>query len=265
MVKSIRALDRGLSVIETLRQHRTASLGDLHETTALPRATLLRVLKTLEARDWVYRSATDNLYRLGPRGAQREDVAPRDSGLAALAAPILDALCTKALWPAGVAVRDGRSMLILETLRRNSPFTIDRSVIGHRPSLLTSATGRAYLAFCPAKERAMLLKELRTSANPEDKVAHMARWVDRVLTETRRRGYGVREMAHRARTNHLDASFNAIAVPVIVDRQVAASINMLWIGGVIGVADFARRHLPNLKQAAQDLGAAIAREGIALT
>jgi IclR family transcriptional regulator, mhp operon transcriptional activator len=180
--------------------------------------------------------------------------------LAALAAPFLNELCKRALWPSGVAIRDGRSMLILETLRRNSPFTIDRSVIGHRPSLLKSATGRAYLAFCPAKERSALLKDLRASENPDDKVAHMTRWVDRVLTDTRRRGYGVRETGHRARTNRLDASFNAIAVPVIVEKRVAACVNMLWIGGVIGVADFARRHLPDLRRTAEGLGVALARK-----
>jgi IclR family transcriptional regulator, mhp operon transcriptional activator len=260
MVKSVRALDRGLTVLELLRQHDAATLGDLHETTALPRATLLRVLKTLEERDWVCRSAVDGLYRLGPRWSPRDDAALPGGELAALAAPFLNELCKRALWPSGVAIRDGRSMLILETLRRNSPFTIDRSVIGHRPSLLKSATGRAYLAFCPAKERSALLKDLRASENPDDKVAHMTRWVDRVLTDTRRRGYGVRETGHRARTNRLDASFNAIAVPVIVEKRVAACVNMLWIGGVIGVADFARRHLPDLRRTAEGLGVALARK-----
>jgi IclR family mhp operon transcriptional activator len=154
-------------------------------------------------------------------------------------------------------------MLILETLRRNSPFMLDRSVIGHRPNLLKSATGRAYLAFCPAAERSALLKDLRESENPDDKVAHMARWVERVLTETRRRGYGVRETAHRARTNHLDASFNAVAVPVMVERRVAACVNMLWIDGVLSVSEFARRHLAELKAAARALGEVISRGRLA--
>ena len=50
-VKSIRALERGLEVIENVREGGGVTLNDLYIRTGLPRATLLRVLKTLELRE----------------------------------------------------------------------------------------------------------------------------------------------------------------------------------------------------------------------
>ena len=50
-VKSIRALERGLEVIENVREGGGVTLNDLYIRTGLPRATLLRVLKTLEQRE----------------------------------------------------------------------------------------------------------------------------------------------------------------------------------------------------------------------
>lgn len=49
-VKTIRALDRGLEVLQTLHEFRNASLHDLYLATGLPKATLTRILATLESR-----------------------------------------------------------------------------------------------------------------------------------------------------------------------------------------------------------------------
>ena len=55
-VKSIRALERGLDVLQALQTGPGAGLKDLHEITGLPKATLLRILRT-----WV----TENRYGHG--------------------------------------------------------------------------------------------------------------------------------------------------------------------------------------------------------
>ena len=44
LVKSIRALDRGLKIIELIAARSSASLHELHLATGLPKATLLRIL-----------------------------------------------------------------------------------------------------------------------------------------------------------------------------------------------------------------------------
>ncbi|MFN8838211.1 MAG: helix-turn-helix domain-containing protein, partial [Burkholderiales bacterium] len=61
-VKTIRALDRGLDVMLRLHEMRAASLHDLHRATALPRATLTRILLTLEQRGLVWQRIADGAY-----------------------------------------------------------------------------------------------------------------------------------------------------------------------------------------------------------
>ena len=53
-VKSIRALERGLDVLQAL-QTGPAGLKTLHEITGLPKATLLRILRTLTERNLIWR------------------------------------------------------------------------------------------------------------------------------------------------------------------------------------------------------------------
>jgi IclR family mhp operon transcriptional activator len=141
-------------------------------------------------------------------------------------------------------------MVILESSRRNSPFVINRHAIGRRPSLLKSAMGRAFLAFCPNDERERLLERLSRSTHPDDKPAALKSWVDRVLQETRTKGYGVREPGYWAGADDKGGDVSSIAVPVVAGQKVLACISLIWVSGTNTVEDFAREHLGALRSAA---------------
>ena len=68
-VKSIRALERGLDVLQALRTGQGAGLKDLHEITGLPKATLLRILRTLIERNLVWQRIADGAYLPSSRSA----------------------------------------------------------------------------------------------------------------------------------------------------------------------------------------------------
>ena len=69
-VKSIRALERGLDVLQALQTGPGAGLKDLHEITGLPKATLLRILRTLGERNLVWQRMADGAYLPSSRSAQ---------------------------------------------------------------------------------------------------------------------------------------------------------------------------------------------------
>lgn len=256
-VKSIRALDRGLDVLETVREGGDATLNDLHLRTGLPRATLLRILKTLEERGWIQSGLDRGVYYLGPRMHATARANGRRRPLAELAVPILNGLGRKVVWPSDVSVCRGDAMLILESSRRNSPFVINRKAVGRRPRLLKSAMGRAYLAFCPADERERLLDMLRRSAHPDDKPVSMRAWVDRLLSETRAQRYGVREPGYWAGVDDYGDEVSSIAVPVMSGERVIACINLLWVTSAMSVEAFARKHLAALEAAAAELARSV--------
>ena len=93
-------------------------------------------------------------------------------------------------------VPSGDHMEIRETTRTRSPFLLEQERIGWKVNWLLSGVGRAYLAFCPAKERQRVVNLLRSSSRPEDRLAREPERLNAILSEVRARGYGTRDPIH---------------------------------------------------------------------
>lgn len=154
-VKVVRALNRGLDVLEAIQASKAASLHDLHLATTLPKPTLLRILKTLIGRDLVWQRIADGAYIASYMFSKRAGAIDEELHLAEAAAPILADLCKRVRWPSILAVPRLDHMVVIETNRPMSYFNyILAAPIGFRINMLRSASGRTYLAFCSQKERA---------------------------------------------------------------------------------------------------------------
>ena len=193
-VKVVRALNRGLDVLEAIQASKAASLHDLHLATTLPKPTLLRILKTLIGRDLVWQRIADGAYIASYMFSKRAGAIDEELHLAEAAAPILADLCKRVRWPSILAVPRLDHMVVIETNRPMSYFNyILAAPIGFRINMLRSASGRTYLAFCSQKERAAIFARLRSSSRPGDALARSPTKINQILAETRRRGYGTRD------------------------------------------------------------------------
>src|SRR5215469_4549774 len=105
-VKSIRALERGLDVLQALQTGPGAGLKELHEITGLPKATLLRILRTLSERNLIWQRMADGAYLPSTRSA-RSLAIDDTSALVEVASPIMAQLCERVNWPSVLAVRRG--------------------------------------------------------------------------------------------------------------------------------------------------------------
>ena len=262
--KTIRALQRGLEVIDVLQARPISSLHDIHLATRIPKPTLLRILHTLDRAGLVSRRLADGHYRLTSfTGVRRKR--DRHDHLAEAAAPVLVSLCEKVKWPSDLFVPAGDHMEGRESSRPQSPFVV-RSVqgrlIGARVPWLMSGVGRAYLAWCPEKEREEILHRLRKFDKPGNRLARDPRRLDRILGETRRRGYATRD------PGYVGGSYDGppgndglatIAVALWDGARVHGSINTLWIRTAFTVEDFAARHLSDLQDAAREIVSSLRR------
>jgi IclR family mhp operon transcriptional activator len=234
----IRGLQRGLQVMQALQISSTASLNDLHCATHISKPSLLRILNTLEHAGVVSRRLADGQYRLSAftRVPRKRDAHER---VAEAAAPVLDRLSL-------------------------SPFII-HSVhtareLGTRVNWLLTGVGRAYLAFCPAGERERILRRLRRSDMPEDRIARDPTRLERVLGETRARGFGVRDPSFVGGpygTPPHDDGLAGMAIPLQDGRRVYGSINILWIKTAFTIEEFAARHLADLQAAGREIVASL--------
>lgn len=254
-VKSVRSLERGLLVMETIQQSGNCSLGELHAHTQLSRATILRSLRTLEEHGWVTRDE-DRGYRPGPKMAYKKRPNLRVR-ITEASAPVLDELGKQIPWPADIAVLQGTHMVIMRSSRPSAPFLIKRNVEGRKPCLLRSALGRAYIAFCPSAEREALLAALRQSTDPDDRLASAPRWVDRMIAECLDQGYAVREPGYYAGFDDEGPEVCAIATPIMRGDNVIACMNLMWVAGTQTAPEFARENLQSLKAAAARLAAMV--------
>lgn len=257
----IRGLERGLRVFKTLQQSAALTLADLHDATGLPKPTLLRILATLERAAMIHRGLDDRRYRISARLMRVTRKLDRSDRVAEAAAPVLDRLCRKIVWPSDLAVAAGDHMQIRETSRTLSPFVFNSARIGYRVNWLLTALGRAYLAFCPEDERSRIVASLRQSRNPQDKLAHQPDRLNAILSETRARGYGLRDAHFFGGYNEesFDDQLQGIAVPVMQGGKVHGCINILWVRRAMSVEEMTQQHLDDLKSAAREIAARLAQ------
>ncbi len=254
MTKQIRALSRGLEVVQAIHDAGTPlSLGELHRATDIDRATLLRILATLAQAGWVYRGMGDRCYRLTYKLHDMGIGVSVHDAIAEVAAPVLDRLQCDLHWPSDVGVYHRGGMTIIETSRRRSVLVVNREVVGYRPGMLKSAMGRAYLAYCEPRRLESILAGLRQQGGEDAVLAADGDYVTRTLSEVRRRGFAVRDPSIATAAEDVDDEFRAIAVPIVVLGEVQATLNLVWLATAQWAPETEVQYAQRLKPAAEEL------------
>jgi IclR family mhp operon transcriptional activator len=263
---TIRGLQRGLQVLHLLQSTSVSSLHEIHVSTKISKPSLLRILKTLEQAGVVSRRLADGHYRISAGLSRMARKGDRHDRVAEAAAPVLDRLCRKVLWPSDLLVPAGNHMERRESNRSRSPFphypAYEATVVGQPVGWLLTAVGRAYLAFCPDREREVILQRLRKTNKPDDQLAHEPKRLAKILAETRQRGYGTRDPIFTGGLYGapIDDRLAAIAVPLLDRTRVYGSINLLWIRTAFTTEEFAARHLADLQGAAAEIVEALRQQ-----
>jgi IclR family mhp operon transcriptional activator len=240
--KPIRAFSRGLAVIEALNHHGTASALQLARESGVPRPTVYRLLQTLIDAGYVARGVEDDRFHLRQKIRGLSGGFKDEHWIADVAAPLLMELTERIAWPCDVCTLEGLQMVIRDTTHFRAPLSIDRNMVGRHLPLLATASGLAYIAFVPADERRLLLELLAQSDSPADAVAKDFSAVARLIANTRRRGYGVRQ------GGTLWPHTGSVALPIRHGKRVLGCINAIWMARVIGFEEGVRRCLAPLQQ-----------------
>ncbi len=227
----IRALERGLDVVEYLSRHGNVTLAELRQATGLGNATLFRVLGTLRQRGWVRRNLVEGRYELSHTLGSILGEEARAHPLAELAAPILLELKTRqAGWPSDLsAVLSAGRIEVIESTRLRGPLAPTRTSLGIRPSMVFSAHGRTVLAFSPPEVRQRHLDRIAQYVRKEEVM-----WIEtgRLAAEvdaTRARGYGLREANYWEPPFDPGPEVGAMAVPIRGRTGLHGTLSVLWV------------------------------------
>ena len=260
--KLIKSLERGLLVLQALQMQPDSSLQELYVFTGISKPSLLRILHTLARSGVVTRRLADGRYRIGATLSHAPSRREHRDRIAEAAAPILERLCERVSWPSDLMVPAGDHMEIRETSRARSPILLQEERVGLQVNWLLTGVGRAYLAYCPAKERQRIVEMLRPSSKAEDRLAREPARLNAILAEVRARGYATRDPIHvggwYGRPPHADG-LSSIAVPLRDGPRVLGAINIVWLRTAFSVETFASRHLGELQDAAAEIVGSVRR------
>lgn len=244
----VRSLVRGLDLLAALNERNPATVTELTEATGLPKATVIRLLKTLCAEGYVVRQIGGEGYRLTPHVRRLSRALHMENELFHAARPVLYELVQRTLWPLQLLIAEGESMLIEVGTRQVAPLTI-RGLDTTRFPILGSASGLVHLAWLPEAARVELLGRLARSSEPQATQARNTAEIQRQIAEVRRQGHSARVWTA------IISRVNVVAVPVLAGDRSVASLCLECLDDAVGETDLRQRFLPLLHEGA----AAIAR------
>jgi IclR family KDG regulon transcriptional repressor len=174
----IGTLERGLLLLELFdADNSEMSLNDLRERADLPKATIQRLMKTLEARKWVTYEPASRKYHLGASVLRISYLAASHSELVRITHPVLVKLAEETRETASLCVWTDLGPLMLDTVltpHHFKPATNVGMILG-----LASADAQVLVAFGPEEAWDRLLPnaiERRTELTVTDPVKVRERW-----------------------------------------------------------------------------------------
>jgi IclR family mhp operon transcriptional activator len=252
----VRVLLRGLEIIEALNRHGPLSTAGLAQRLRLARTTINRCLATLEARGYVERDPVTRRFGLT---LQVKQLSQGFDGTAERLEAVrrnLRAAAPRVQWPLSLMRFNWPEMLVEDSTDRSSGFAVEYFERGTLLPVLTTASGKAFLAFTTPAVREAILEYLWPQRSEETRVSWPDRAaLDRELAATRERGF-----ARAVRPLRLTEQ-GSIAIPVIVDGEPAAILAVRFALSAVSFDEARKRLLPMLQDIVRP--APIAGGGIA--
>ena len=244
----MRSAERLLIVLRALNLRNGATVLELNRDTGISRQAIYRILDTLRNFGYVRRQEATDRFHLTHMVRRLSSGFKDEEWIADIAVPILGRLVQEVVWPTELSTFSDNAMYIRESTRGRSPFTIDRVAVGQRLPMLQSASGRAYLSYCPDPEREAIIENLKSSDDDFDQVAHKPDYIERILAATRSRGWAVGDDSFR-----LHPKTETLAVPVLVNGYARASLPLTYIASAATAEQIAERHMSQLQAAAKEI------------
>jgi IclR family mhp operon transcriptional activator len=247
-VKISKTTLKALAVLEKLNAIGEGRNSDIADALELPRPTCYRLLETLCVAGLALKDSNTHVYRPSERVLALSCGFEQETWIAVCAKPHMSELGSELLWPIAIATLSGPSMLLRQTTDPDSPLAVRRYLPGRRVGLLSTATGRVYLANCPREQRDTLVEILQKSEKEEDLVARNRVAVEERLQKVRELGF---DSSHRQGQT---INWRAMAVPVFAGGRILASLSIRYIERAVSQVREREEFLPKLRKTSRLIG-----------
>ncbi len=213
------ALQRGLQVLAQFsRDERALTGAELSRRLALPRASVFRILQTLEQMGFVERLGESAHYKLGMAVLRLGFEYLASMELTELGRPVIDELSNSSGLSAHLVVRDGREVVfVAKSIGRS--FMFNSIQIGARLPAHATVLGRELLAELSESELAALYQGQKLPAYTEQTPTTIGA-LKQLIDADARRGYGISQ-------GGFESAISTIAAPVMDSHgRVSAAISV---------------------------------------
>lgn len=217
------ALARGLLVLETVAAQRDpATLTEIHDTSGLPKSTIVRLLSALVDEEYLVRVDERPSYRLGHKVMSLASAFVDALSVPDLARPYLVALAARTRQTANLAILDGANVIHVAVEHPVRPLRYDASV-GDRAVPYGTGLGKVLLAGLPEGEVAAHLPPPPWTASTPTTITS-PRKLKPVIATVRSQGYAYDD-------EEWDLGLRCLAVPVSVGGATLAALSVSGAAG----------------------------------
>jgi Transcriptional regulator len=247
---TVEAASRTLLLLEELNRHRVTSIDRLHKATGLPKSTVVRLMKSLCAMGYAANDRRQGGYAVASRVKSLSNGFHGDPLVVEAAragrSPSRGSITGRSPSPSSTEFCRGP----LQHHSRQPGLAISRHP-QHAPQPARAGAGARLPGFCPMSERSMLLDMLTRSQEGEDKLATERKRALALLATIRKQGFAERDPMVEPRSS------GTIALPIIVNQRVLATVGMTYFTSALDRADVVQRYVPLVKALADNIAASV--------
>jgi IclR family transcriptional regulator, mhp operon transcriptional activator len=242
----IEPVRRSFAVLEALSRRRSSTLSVLVEETGLPRPTVVRLLHTLSALGYAQRVSRREGYRLTDRVLGLSGSIRFVDHLVDAAIPHMSRFTAEQGWPLYLATLSYGAITIRHSTAPQSPLSFESAALNSRRSVLASALGRVWLAFCSEEERRTILSDIGGLPPRQETALRLA------LEHIRRNGHAFTVPPRPTR-------LHGMAVPIRDGRRMLGSLSMRFPRSAMSEEEAAQRFSRRLTLLARAIAADVAQ------
>lgn len=248
----IRSVERAIELLQAMNRRPMSTLHDLHRDTGLPKPSIVRLLRTLEAKGLARQSASYGTYQLLGRVKTLSSGFHHEPLVIEVAEEIMIDFTKEEGWPLALALFDLNAMVVRASSIPFTSLSLLHSSLNMRLSMVSRALGRCYLAHSPPSEQQIILEIVKRSTDPEDRAAHDSEAMSRMMARVQSQGYATR-------CPGIETKSSTIAVPVRDDGRLVACLGFTWITAAMPMQTAVAQYLPRVVATADAISAELAR------
>lgn len=247
-MESVQSFERGLAVIRSFgAEAPRQTLSDVSRATDLSRATVRRLLQTLEKEGYCRRE--DSHFELTPKVLELGYAYLLSHTLPQIVRPHLEDLSDAVRESTSVAVLDGTAMVYIARVQANRVMTVAID-IGSRFEAYRTSLGRAVLAWMDEESLAAIWEA-------SDR-RHPTRWTVTTLEQLKERLAEVRACGYSLVDQELEQGVRSVAAPIFdADGMPLAAVNVSTHTSRTTKADLKKRVVPALLRTAAAISTAM--------